>query len=134
MQIATLVNPGVVWAEADEPLVTLARRMREHGIGSLPVRDGERLAGIVTERDVVAAVADDVPGTAPARACMTADPAIATPAEDCAEVALRMLELGVRHLLVVDHGRVVGVVSARDLLMLEAWPERLPPVAPVASQ
>ncbi|HXM55354.1 MAG TPA: CBS domain-containing protein [Candidatus Dormibacteraeota bacterium] len=134
MRIATLVNPGVVWAEADEPLVALARRMREHGIGSLPVREGRRLAGIVTERDVVGAVADGVATTATARTCMTRDPALATPAEECADVALRMMELGVRHLLVVEHGQVVGVVSARDLLMLEAWPGHQPPVAPLATQ
>jgi CBS domain-containing protein len=134
MQIATLVNPRVVWAESHESLVALARRMMANGIGSLPVRDRGRLAGIVTERDIVAAVADGIAVTAPAGACMTAEPAVATPAEDSADVALRMLELGVRHLPVVEQGRVVGMVSARDLLMLEAWPGSVPPVAPVASQ
>jgi signal-transduction protein with cAMP-binding, CBS, and nucleotidyltransferase domain len=43
-----------------------------------------------------------------------------------------MLELGVRHLLVVERGAVVGVVSARDLLMLGAWPGGVPPVAAAA--
>jgi signal-transduction protein with cAMP-binding, CBS, and nucleotidyltransferase domain len=44
-----------------------------------------------------------------------------------------MLELGVRHLLVVELGAVIGVVSARDLLMLVAWPGGVPPVAPLAA-
>ena len=133
MQIRALVNPGVVWAEADEPLVDLARRMCDHRIGSLPVRDNGRLAGIVTERDVVAAFAAGVAAATPARAWMTTDPAVATPAEECAEAAYRMLELGVRHLLVVEEDSVVGVVSARDLLMIEAWPGGTPPVAPMAT-
>ncbi len=122
MRIRTLVAPSVVRAEVGEPLVVLARRMREHGIGSLPVFDGESLVGIVTERDVVAAVAEGVGTTAAAETCMTAEPATASPDEDSRDVALRMLELGVRHLPVVEQGIVVGVVSARDLLMLEAWP------------
>lgn len=134
MRIRALVTPGVIGVQVGEPLVALARRMRERGIGSLPVYDGERLAGIVTERDVVAAVAAGVAATATAESCMTREPAVATPEDDSSEVALRMLELGIRHLPVVEHGRVMGMVSARDLLMLEAWPGRGPPVPPVASQ
>jgi len=134
MKIRTIVNPNVVRAEADEPLVALARRMREHGISSLPVYDEDRLVGILTERDVVTAVADGVAATAIASVCMTRDPATASPEDDSAEVALRMVELGVRHLPVVDHGRVIGMISARDLLMLEAWPGGSAPVPPVASQ
>lgn len=132
MQVRALVNPGIVWAEADEPLTELARRMRANRIGALPVRDGGRLLGIVTEQDVVQAVADGAVTTALAGDRMTSDPALVGPAEDCADAALRMLELGVRHLLVVEDGAVTGVISARDLLMLDAWPDRVPPVAPAA--
>jgi CBS domain-containing protein len=53
---------------------------------------------------------------------MTPDPAVASPEEDSTVVAGRMAELGVRHLPVVDHGRLVGMVSARDLLIVEATP------------
>ena len=134
MQIRTLVSPNVVKAEVTEPLVALARRMRAHGIGALPVYEGDRLTGIVSERDVVAAVADGVATTAVAAACMTPEPVTAAPNEDSAEVALRMLELGIRHMPVVEQGRVIGIVSARDLLMLEAWPGRTPPVGPFATQ
>jgi len=133
MQVRALVTPGVVWAEADEPLTELARRMRANRVGALPVGDGDVLRGIVTERDIVQAVADGVVETALAGERMSPDPALVGPAEDCADAALRMLELGVRHLLVTEHGAVTGVVSARDLLMISAWPERVPPVAPAAA-
>jgi CBS domain-containing protein len=133
MQVRALVTPGVVWAEADEPLTELARRMRANRVGALPVRDGDRLLGIVTEQDIVQAVADGAAATALAGERMSPDPALVAPAEDCADAALRMLELGVRHLLVTEHGAVTGVVSARDLLMISAWPERVPPVAPRAA-
>jgi CBS domain-containing protein len=52
---------------------------------------------------------------------VTLAPASASPEEDSQEVAARMLELGVRHLPVVDHGEVVGMLSVRDLLVLAAW-------------
>ena len=133
MRVGVLVNPGVVWAEADEPLAEIARRMREHRVGALPVRDGDRLLGIVTEQDVVQAVADGVATTALTGERMSREPAVVSPSEDCAEVALRMLELGVRHLVVVELDAVVGMVSARDLLMLGAWPGGVPPVAPAAA-
>jgi CBS domain-containing protein len=133
MRVGALVNPGVVWAEAGEPLTELARRMRANRVGALPVRDGDRLVGIVTEQDVVQAVADGVVATAAAGERMTRDPALVSPTEDCADAALRMLELGVRHLLVAQRGAVTGVVSARDLLMLGAWPGGVPPVAPAAA-
>ena len=119
MRIRLLAAPTAVRADVGKPLVALARRMREHGIGSLPVYDGERLVGIVTERDVVSAVGEGIATMAVAGTYMTAELATASPDEDSSDVALRMLELGVRHLPVVERGSVVGVVSARDLLMLE---------------
>jgi CBS domain-containing protein len=133
MRVGVLVNPGVVWARADEPLTELARRMRTNRVGALPVRDGDRLLGIVTEQDVVQAVADGVATTALAGERMSRDPALVSPTEECADAALRMLELGVRHLLVVELGAVIGVLSARDLLTLGAWPGGVPPVAPAAA-
>lgn len=54
---------------------------------------------------------------------MTPAPATAGPGEDSISVANRMLNLGVRHLPVVDGGPVTGMVSASDLLTLVAWPE-----------
>jgi len=134
MQIRTLVSPSVVKAEVTEPLVALARRMRAHGISALPVYEGDRLVGIVSERDVVSAVADGTATTIVAAEYMTPGPVTAAPHEDSAHVALRMLELGIRHMPVVEDDRVIGVVSARDLLMLEAWSGRTPPVAPRATQ
>lgn len=133
MQVRVLVNPGLVRAEPDEPLTELARRMGDERVGALPVLDGDRLLGILTEQDVVRAVADGVAGSALARDRMSRDPVLVEPTEECADVALRMLELGIRHLLVEERGAVIGVVSARDLLMLAAWPGGVPPVAPLAA-
>lgn len=63
-------------------------------------------------------------GVETARAAhMTPAPATAGPGEDSISVANRMLNLGARHLPVVDGGPVMGMVSASDLLTLVAWPE-----------
>jgi CBS domain-containing protein len=102
----------------EETLVTAAMRMRRYDVSALPVYRGRRLVGIVTERDIVSAVAD---GTDPANAWvadyMTDRPTTADPNEDVRAAARRMAELGVRHLPVVDGGHLVGVLSMRDLLI-----------------
>jgi CBS domain-containing protein len=91
-------------------------------MGALPIFEGEGLVGILTERDVVAAVADGVAGTTVAAVYMTPEPITAAPSEDTATGAERMLALRIRHLPVMEHGRLPGMVLACDLLALEAWP------------
>ncbi len=122
MQVKELYHPVVVTVDAGQSLASAARRMAIRGIGSLAVLDDGQLAGIVTERDLARAVADDADmATTPVGDYVTLAPASASPGEDAQEVAARMLELGVRHLPVVDHGEVIGMLSVRDLLVLAAW-------------
>ena len=124
MEIGPLVTPLVVSAQTGDTLAVVARRLWAQGIGSLPIFEGTRLVGMISERDLVTAVALGATAEAAAAAHMSRGPATAHPGDDCAEVARRMLELGVRHLPVVDGGgQVVGMVSARDLLELVARPE-----------
>ena len=102
-----------------EPTTTVAEAatiMGERRIGSALVMDGERLAGIFTERDIVRALGKhfDAAGH-PVSEWMTADP-LTISAETGVDDALRtMLERGFRHLPVVEGDRVLGVVSMRDL-------------------
>ena len=102
-----------------DPTMTVAEAatvMGERKIGSALVMDGERLAGIFTERDIVRALGEhfDAAGH-PVSEWMTADPQTAPP-DMTAEEALRtMLDRGFRHLPVADGDRVVGIVSMRDL-------------------
>jgi CBS domain-containing protein len=90
--------------------------MAQHRIGSVLVMDGDRLLGIFTERDTVRALS--LSHDAPRHqivSWMTPDPKTVAPDED-GETALRfMLDNGFRHLPVVENGKVVGIVSMRDL-------------------
>lgn len=111
----------VFTAEADETLDEAADRMRWHAIGALPVfDDGHRLVGIITERDLTAAVADGAdPAATQVADYMTPAPAVLGPDSEFVVAARAMLELGVRHLPVVDGGRLVAVLSMRDVLDAE---------------
>jgi CBS domain-containing protein len=122
MQVKELYRAVVVTVDAGESLTNAARRMISHGIGSLAVLDDGHLAGILTERDLARAIADNADMvTTPVGYFVSAAPASAAPDEDAQEVADRMLDLGVRHLPVVADGEVVGMLSIRDLLVLAAW-------------
>jgi CBS domain-containing protein len=123
MQIGILMTPGIAWIRSDDTIQHAASLMRGAMVGALAVFESDRLAGIITERDLVPIVADGLDARSISVAeRMTPDPAVAYPQEDSTVVAGRMAELGVRHLPVIDHGRLIGMISARDLLIVEATP------------
>ncbi len=100
----------------EETMLGAATRMRRYEVSALPVYRRHRLVGIITERDVVAAIADGAdPATTKVADYMTDRPVTVRPDEDLEVAARRMATLGVRHLPVVDGGRLVGVLSMRDL-------------------
>ena len=94
-----------------------SRLMRDKKVAAVLVMDGEHLTGILTERDMtvrVVAAGLDADAT-PVHEVMTADPDTLAP-DDTASDAIRMMRSrNYRHLPVVDGGRVVGMVSVRDL-------------------
>jgi len=111
--------PGRLLSVApDERLSEVARQMRVEDSDSVAVMVEGRLVGIITERDLVRAIADGVnPKQATAGVIMTPDPVTAGAEEDVSVVALRMMSLGVRHLPVVDAGgNPIGLLSARNLV------------------
>ncbi len=121
MKVRSIFNPTVVRLGPRASLSEAARLMRLVGFGSVAVCEADRLIGILTETDVVRAIADrrDPNSTAVAD-YMSRDPVTADLKEDSLAVAERMASNGFRHLPVVEHGRLIGMVSARDLLQLEA--------------
>jgi CBS domain-containing protein len=122
MRVKEIMQPDVCQTFAEECLADAAGHMRDHGVGSLAVMDGDRLIGIVTERDLLGAMADGAPPQATAvRAYMSAAPLVVSPDTDVIAACRLMTRHDLRHLPVVEAGELRGIVSARDLLAVEAW-------------
>jgi CBS domain-containing protein len=116
-RLGELMSGAVVAVAPEDTLGEAAERMAEEGVGSAIVLDSGRLIGILTERDLLGAVAGRVhTSEARVREWMTGDPITATESTSADEAMRTMLEHGFRHLPVVEGGRTVGVVSLRELM------------------
>jgi signal-transduction protein with cAMP-binding, CBS, and nucleotidyltransferase domain len=117
MQVRNLMQRPVVSVGPDASVRQAARQMREHVIGSVIVTDGDRLAGILTERDVLHAVADDrdLDQTSTAE-LMTRQLVTAGPNWDVGVAASVMTANRIRHLIVQENDQLLGVLSLRDVL------------------
>ena len=118
MKVKDLPPGRLVTVTPDALLSEVAREMRIDDADSVAVMSEGRLVGIITERDLVRAIADGVnPKQASASIVMTPGPATVTADEDVSVVAMKMMSLGIRHLPVVDEdGTPVGLLSARNLV------------------
>jgi CBS domain-containing protein len=123
MRMTDLMQPRVLRTFPEESVAAAAARMRDHGIGALAVVDEDQnLVGIVTERDLLCAIADGrAPRFTAVERYMSRVPVAVAPDTDSATAARLMVEHEIRHLPVTVGERVVGMVSARDLLLVEAW-------------
>lgn len=118
MKVSDLPPGDLLSVDPETTIAEVARQMRKDDSDCVAVMSDGRLVGIITERDLVRAIAEGVdPQQAKANVVMTADPATVEADEDVATVAVKMMRLGVRHLPVVNKaGKPVGLVSARNLV------------------
>jgi len=116
MRVSEIMTSAAVIDQPDDTLAAAARKMWEQQTGSLLVIDGEDLVGIVTERDVLKAVATGlaVDDTRISQV-MSKDLVTVGPGTSLREAAKIMAERWIRHLPVLDNGKLVGVISQRDL-------------------
>jgi len=112
------MSRDLLTVEAGLPVVAVARRMADRNVGAVLVLEGGRLAGIMTERDLMRAVARGLRDDAVVGECMTADPETIAPDDTIEHAAVLMIHGGFRHLPVVDGDNVVGVLSIRDLVQV----------------
>jgi CBS domain-containing protein len=130
MKVSEIMTGAAVTDQPDDTLDEAASKMWKQQTGSLLVMDGEDLVGILTERDVLKAVATGVDATETrVSEVMTKDLITVGPQTSLREAAKVMADRWIRHLPVMDGGKVVGVVSQRDLAGVLAGalnePERL---------
>lgn len=118
MKVGELISKKVVSIEPHESLRRAAQVMAENKVGSVVVLREGQLAGILTERDVLRAVADETEfDSEKVEQVMTKDVVNAAPDWEVYEAAAEMSARGIRHLVVCEDDRVVGVVSVRDVLL-----------------
>ena len=98
------------------PLTEVAQRMVSRDVGAVLVTEDERLVGILTERDVLRAVAAGLSEGTLVSDCMTKDPDTLEADETTRQAATLMIYGGFRHLPVMEGDEVVGMLSIRDLM------------------
>jgi len=103
------VSPG-------DSLSEVAQRMVDRDVGAVLVMDGSELAGILTERDVLRAVAAGIEEKTVVSDWMTRDPETMAPEDTTQQAAVLMIHGGFRHLPLIEGGDVVGMLSIRDLM------------------
>jgi CBS domain-containing protein len=104
--------------EPDETITQVAQRMVERNVGAVLVLDRGRPVGIMTERDLMRAVARGLHGDAVVAEYMTKDPETIEPDDTTQHAAVLMIHGGFRHLPVVQGDDVVGMLSIRDLMRI----------------
>jgi len=130
MRIERRMRLSVISVQRDESVDHAQTLMAQHGIRHLPVLEGRRLVGIISDRDVFGTSIQqrrDAGGMSAGRAyflvpgvrvdeVMTPDPVVISPGADIEEAARLFIERKIGCLPVVDHGRVVGIITEADVL------------------
>jgi CBS domain-containing protein len=130
MDVATFCSADVITAESTDTLLEAAQKMARNHVGALGVIDEGRLVGVISEADIVTAVAEEASlFTAAVEDYMTEEPITVGVHDDAGLAASRMVEHRIGHLLVVDAGATVGMVSKGDLLAIGAVPTPRPQAA-----
>jgi CBS domain-containing protein len=115
-KIREVMKTRLHMVDADATVGEAVSLMAQQRIGSTLVMEGDRLIGIFTERDTVRALSQSHDAARHAiSSWMTRDPSTVGPDGDTDEALQTMLDHNFRHLPVVEHGKVIGMVSMRDL-------------------
>ncbi|HXN78868.1 MAG TPA: CBS domain-containing protein [Candidatus Dormibacteraeota bacterium] len=121
MKVESLCSSGLITAEVTDTLFEAAQKMARNHVGALAVLDEGTLVGVLSEADVVAAVAEEASLEVTAvDEYMTEDAITVVPGDDAGIAAQRMVEHGIGHLPVMDAGSAIGMLSKGDLLAVGA--------------
>lgn len=122
MLISEVYRPRLLSCQAADLLRAVAQKMVDEQVGALAVVEDAGIVGIISERDVTRAVAEETdPRAVTAAQYATTQLEVALLNDDTDQIAQRMLAAGVRHLPVMEDNELVGMISMRDLLAVETW-------------
>ncbi len=118
-ELRDIMTEDVLTVAPEDTLGEVATKMVERSVGSVVVADFGRIIGVLTERDIMRAVAARTHSSdARVREWMTADPITASAGSSVEDAAQTMFDNGFRHLPVVEGDHAIGIVSIRDVA---AW-------------
>ena len=116
-RIADVMRLDFIEVAPEDTLGEVAERMTAKNVGAVVVKDFGRLIGVLTERDMLRAMAARVhTSDARVRQWMTENPITASPDTTFDEASKIMLDKGFRHLPVVDGETILGIVSLRRIM------------------
>jgi CBS domain-containing protein len=127
MKVKDIAMKETYCASPTMSLIEIATMMKRHGVGAMPVCEGDKLVGIITDRDiVVSCIAASMDASAcQAKEFMTSKPVTIAPDMDVTEAARIMSKEQVRRLPVVEKGRLVGMLSLGDIAVALQGNDRL---------
>ncbi len=118
MKVRDVMHKGVEWIAPGTPLTEVARLMKKHDVGSLPVGENDRLIGMITDRDIVCrAVAEGADlSKSFARDVMTKGIHCCSDSEEIDDAVKKMSAQKIRRLPVIDaKKRMVGMLALGDI-------------------
>jgi len=118
MKVSECMSPDVETVTPEQPIQEAARFMLRDDAGSMPVCDGDRLVGMITDRDIaVRAIAEGRGPDTPVRDAMTDEVLYCYDDDDIDDVALKMSDAQVRRFPVISHEekKLVGIISLGDI-------------------
>jgi len=119
MKVRDLIRKPPVTVPPTATLLEAAETLTNHGVGAVVVVDPsspDKPLGILSERDIVKAISAKMPLSTPVEAFMSTDLVTVEAEEPLSRAADLMWMYNIRHLVVVERGKLVGVISVRDLL------------------
>jgi CBS domain-containing protein len=128
VQLADLMATDVLTVSPDTTIADAARRMVAREAGAAVVIQDGGLVGVISERDLIRAIPDACRPETPVSDRMSRDVMTASPRTSVPEAMAIMIDGHFRHLPVVEAGRVLGMVSMRDLMSWASLRLRLGPL------
>ncbi|MGE5495010.1 MAG: CBS domain-containing protein [Burkholderiales bacterium] len=117
MKVRDIMTKEIACMSADEPVEKAAELMKQYNVGSIPICEGNKVIGIVTDRDIALRYVADRKNTMwqPISNVMTSNPIVGSPDMDAQDAARMMGQHQIRRLPIVERGTLVGIVALGDI-------------------